>query len=526
MSALNAFRNLPRFGGTGGGRTGFGGPQQQIPRAANDGRFGGGGFRAPQQQPTSGIGIGLGGAEQAQGQTIQDIFAALTGAQNQSNAFINQGTNAANAALFGGEQGALNQLNQFFGAGNDAFNRGNQAFNRGNEAFQRGIGSFQRGGEQIGQGITGLDPFSQRGGEAQKLALALAGGAGSEAAFANFEDSPGQQFLRDRGEQAVLRNAAATGGTGGGNVLKELQQFGTGLAAQQVNNRIGQLSGLGAQGLQAAQSQGQLFGQQGALSGQEGQFQGQQGQFQGQQGQFLGQQGQFLGQRGLAGAEVRGQGALQRGQNLFNAGTLASSGALGTGSQFANALSGVGQQQAANRLLTGQQLAGSRTGQAGQLSGLAGQQGSGLANLTGQQAQQLMQLLTGAGGADSQTLQNFAALLGNISTGAGSSLGGLGGIPGIQPADNSTRNAGIGGIATLLAALISGSDRRLKANIKPIGKLGAHKFYTWDWKDEAKAVFGHQPTIGVIAQEAVEITPDAVLIGSDGYLRVDYKRLF
>lgn len=528
MTALQSMRNVPRFGGTGGQQPFIPGGQSQTTSRNPSNPVGTGvppgaqRFNAPSQ---SNVGIGLGGAEQAQGQTLQSIWAALTGAQNQSNAFINQGTNAANRTIQGGEQNALGQLNQFFGAGNDAFNRGNDAFNRGNQAFNRGLGSFQRGSEQIGQGISGLDPFTQTGQGAQALAAALAGGEGSEEAFANFQDSPGQKFLRDRGEQAITRNAAATGGLGGGNVLKELNEQGVGLAAQQLNNRIAQNTALGGQGLSSAQAQGSLFGQQGALSGQEGQFQGQQGQFLGQQGQFLGQQGQFLGQRGIAGAEVAGQSALQQGQNLFNAGTLQSSGALGTGSQFANALSGVGQQQAANRLLTGQQLAGSRTGQAGALSGLAGQQGTGLANMTGQQGQMLMQLLGGAGQGDAQLLQNLAAMLSSVTTGTSAQVAGLPGLPGVTPGDSSTMNAGIGGIATVLAALL-GSDIRLKENIKPIGMIGEHKFYTWDWREFAQEEFGHQAGIGVIAQEAAEITPEAVLVGSDGYLRVDYRRLF
>jgi hypothetical protein len=34
-----------------------------------------------------------------------------------------------------------------------------------------------------------------------------------------------------------------------------------------------------------------------------------------------------------------------------------------------------------------------------------------------------------------------------------------------------------------------------------------------------------QVYVGVMAQEVAEIMPDAVLLGSDGYLRVNYARL-
>ena len=70
------------------------------------------------------------------------------------------------------------------------------------------------------------------------------------------------------------------------------------------------------------------------------------------------------------------------------------------------------------------------------------------------------------------------------------------------------------------------SDRRLKKNIQSIGKLGQHNFYTWDWTDEALDIVGDQPTIGPIAQEVANITPEAVSVGRDGYLRVDYRRMF
>ena len=43
-------------------------------------------------------------------------------------------------------------------------------------------------------------------------------------AFAAFSESPGQRFLRDRQEKALLRNAASIGGLRGGNVRTAQQQ--------------------------------------------------------------------------------------------------------------------------------------------------------------------------------------------------------------------------------------------------------------------------------------------------------------
>jgi hypothetical protein len=67
------------------------------------------------------------------------------------------------------------------------------------------------------------------------------------------------------------------------------------------------------------------------------------------------------------------------------------------------------------------------------------------------------------------------------------------------------------------------SDKRLKTNIKQVGKLdNGIKLYTWKWTAEAKKIVNNQPEYGVLADEVQEIMPEAVSRGTDGYLRVDY----
>ncbi len=98
-----------------------------------------------------------------------------------------------------------------------------------------------------------LDPWAQGGGQAFQQQAAFTGALGPEAqsqAYANYQEGPEQAFLREQGEQAVLRNASALGGLGGGNVRKDLMRFGTGLAAQDFQNsfnRLGSVSGMGGQ---------------------------------------------------------------------------------------------------------------------------------------------------------------------------------------------------------------------------------------------------------------------------------------
>lgn len=90
----------------------------------------------------------------------------------------------------------------------------------------------------------------------QQAALTGLSGAGAqEAALAQLQQSPGQAFLRDRGEQAILRNASATGGLGGARVQEALQQQGIGIAQQDLQSQLARLGGFtGAQGVGTTQN--------------------------------------------------------------------------------------------------------------------------------------------------------------------------------------------------------------------------------------------------------------------------------
>lgn len=67
------------------------------------------------------------------------------------------------------------------------------------------------------------------------------------------------------------------------------------------------------------------------------------------------------------------------------------------------------------------------------------------------------------------------------------------------------------------------SDSRLKKNIKKVDTLKGINFYEWEWNDEAiKIGADRHPTFGVIAQEIQKTHPEAVIVGKDGYLAVNY----
>lgn len=82
-----------------------------------------------------------------------------------------------------------------------------------------------------------------------------------EEALAGLEGLPGQQFIRERQEQALLRRAAALGGLGGGQVRTALQQQAAGFAQQDLQNQLARLAALAGGGQQAAAQLGG-FGQQ------------------------------------------------------------------------------------------------------------------------------------------------------------------------------------------------------------------------------------------------------------------------
>lgn len=129
-------------------------------------------------------------------------------------------------------------------------------------ALTGSLDALQQGNAQanqvLQQGISALDPFVNSGNAAIGQQAALSGALGNDAqkqSFANFNSSPGQEFLQQRGEQAVLRNASATGGLGGSRVLQELQRQGIGFAQQDFQNhfdRLGQVSNMGLGGLNIA----------------------------------------------------------------------------------------------------------------------------------------------------------------------------------------------------------------------------------------------------------------------------------
>ena len=125
-------------------------------------------------------------------------------------------------------------------------------------------------------------------------------------------------------------------------------------------------------------------------------------------------------------------------------------------------------------------------------------------------------VLTGAAGAipagygvtsGTTTERNPMGTLGAVLGGAGNMLTGFGAIG---------QGGGFGSI-------FGKSDARLKENIRSLGQVGDFNLYEWDWNEEGIAAgAGDDPTYGVIAQEVEKIRPEYVVMGDDGYRRVNY----
>ena len=89
--------------------------------------------------------------------------------------------------------------------------------------------------------------------------------------------------------------------------------------------------------------------------------------------------------------------------------------------------------------------------------------------------------------------------------------------------------AGLGGSlgSAAIGAGLFGSDIRLKKNIEKIGTASGHNMYVWDWNDKAKMLgVANHPRIGVMAQELQQYKPEAVVEMKDGYLAVDYSKVW
>jgi len=335
------------------------------------------------------------------------------------------------------------------------------------DAVTGGLGALQRA-EETARGTTGIyDPSM-----AQNF-------------FNPYEDQVVQQTLEDIGRQSAqadigLRDQAVSAGAFGGSRGRITQEE---LARQTGRGAAEAVSGIRSAGFGQAQNQAQQA-------------------FEQQRGA---QQGLASMQAGIGGQQA------QLGQALGGLGQL-SAGLSGQFGQIGGGLAGLGQQsqsQLGSQVNMLNQLG--QQGQATQQAALS-RQFAGANQLAGEPMQRLMQ---------------GQQLLAGMPTGQIS--GGTSGSP-YQPQSYQKPS----GFSQALGALGSaariytgfGSDAELKKNIEKKGELEPGVgWYTWDWNDKAKEIgIDAEPTEGVLAQEVLEVKPDAVMV-KDGYYAVDYGKI-
>lgn len=310
----------------------------------------------------------------------------------------------AEQALQGGAEAALSGLMGGYSQAQDVLTGPGTGYN------MNGISGA------IGQGVNALQPFAQAGGQAINLQAALAGALGAPAqkqAYANFQESPGQQYLREQSERALLRNQAAIGGLGGGRVRQELQRQAQGLAAQDFDASFARLGGLSTMGLGAAGQQGQLYGQQAGI-----------------QGNLEGQTMANENARRLALANI----------------------ASGTGTNVGELAMRTGEGVAAGRTLAGRDMATSIGSAISALSNLANTGGKDLSATIGEGAGNLANIIAAAGAGQAGSQTSLAGVLAQILQSQGNQTGGLPGVPGVQQNNGILANAGnfLSGVGALI----------------------------------------------------------------------------
>ena len=283
---------------------------------------------------------------------------------------IPTGLRGSEMALKGGAMGAIEML--------DMLNRAGRADLA--EQYAKGL---EQAETQAGIASGYIQPYQQAGEAALQQQLALSGALGPEAFQQAYQESPQMAFLREQGMRANLAGASATGGLGGGNVQKELQRFGQGLASQGLQQQISNLSGLTGVGQQAAGTMANI------ATG-------------------LGSQ-QLNTQVGL-GSALAGQSSMY-------------------GLPAAQTIENLGINLATGRTQAGRDLASQYGSTAAALGNIYGAQGQNIASMLGGQRNMIIDQINQAATNEAAAQQGYGANLANIQQGVGTAIAGVPNVP-------------------------------------------------------------------------------------------------
>ena len=407
------------------------------------------------------------------------------GPQSGQYGFASGGLNTSNVAAMPvsagmtGQQAIMSRLAPQLEKSDAAMRQrlANQGLVAGGEAFENAMLSQNQQKNDLLtqaalQGI-GLDTAANAQGFNQALA---AGQFGNQAVGQNFGQGVTAQQLQNAGiaqnfGQGQAANAAQNAAIG--------QNFNQGLSAQQAQNAAAQQLYNQNMGVQGLQNQAVGQNQQAALSQQQAQLAAQ------QQGC-----GQNVTQQQLSNQAItqNQQAALQQQQAALAAQNQQFNQLL-QGGQFGNTAQQQSlQQQLALRNQPLNEITGLMGGSQIQMPQFQGYQGSNIAAAP---------VFAGAQAAGQAAMDQY----------------------GIQSSNVNAQNAGLYSLAG--AGLMAGkgfSDRRLKSNIEQVGThpLGIG-IYEYD-------IFGNRER-GVMADEVLNVMPNAVSVHPSGFMQVDYGML-
>ena len=298
------------------------------------------------------------------------------------------GLTAAQAAMTSGQQQSeMAQLQGLAG--------GEQALTEGQRASLQNLAlTQQRTSGLYDKGIGYYEPYTQAGLGAYNQQAALSGALGPEAqqtAYAAYQQSPGVAFAQQESERAILRNAAALGGLGGGNVRDELSRRAVGTYMQDFQNQFGRLGEVSAQGYNAAS---QAAGMRGMQAGSE----------------------QTLG---MTAAQIP-----------MNVGSAIAQGRFQTGQTIGGQRGQLGQVMGNQAYQAGSDIANAIANTTSSLSTLTNAQGAGMSDIMSNTVNNVNNLYQAAASGDSEAISQLQSILANLSTGAGSSYSNVPIVPG------------------------------------------------------------------------------------------------
>lgn len=114
--------------------------------------------------------------------------------------------------------------------------------------------------------MSAIQPYMQGGQAAYNRMsdfMGLNGMPAQSTAMGNYQSSPYMSYLQSQGQRAVDRRANAGGGYYSGNALSEAARVNQGIASQDYNQHLANLSNMGQQGAQMGQFGANLGWQQG-----------------------------------------------------------------------------------------------------------------------------------------------------------------------------------------------------------------------------------------------------------------------